>query len=108
MWIPETLADYITAAYVEMRKESRVNKDMTFTSARTLLSVLRISTALTEVKLRPEGHKFVCNTCSESLVMELVIISICLDMELCDHFNMMLTGGSTVRILDVLSNEVLN
>ncbi|GCC40583.1 hypothetical protein chiPu_0024531, partial [Chiloscyllium punctatum] len=44
--IPESLADYITAAYVEMRKESRVNKDMTFTSARTLLSVLRLSTAL--------------------------------------------------------------
>ncbi|XP_041034631.1 DNA replication licensing factor MCM7 [Carcharodon carcharias] len=49
--IPESLADYITAAYVEMRKESRVNKDMTFTSARTLLSVLRISTALARLRL---------------------------------------------------------
>ncbi|XP_038642652.1 LOW QUALITY PROTEIN: DNA replication licensing factor MCM7, partial [Scyliorhinus canicula] len=49
--IPETLADYITAAYVEMRKESRVSKDMTFTSARTLLSVLRISTALARLRL---------------------------------------------------------
>lgn len=44
--VPESLGDYITAAYVEMRKESRVSKDATFTSARTLLSILRLSTAL--------------------------------------------------------------
>ncbi|XP_051781173.1 DNA replication licensing factor MCM7 isoform X2 [Erpetoichthys calabaricus] len=49
--IPESLADYITAAYVEMRKEARVNKDMTFTSARTLLSILRLSTALARLRL---------------------------------------------------------
>lgn len=49
--IPESLADYITAAYVEMRKEARVSKDCTFTSARTLLSILRLSTAL--VSLTP-------------------------------------------------------
>lgn len=49
--VPESLADYITAAYVEMRKEARVGKDATFTSARTLLSVLRLSTAL--VRTRP-------------------------------------------------------
>ena len=44
--VPEALADYITASYVEMRKEARVSKDTTFTSARTLLSILRLSTAL--------------------------------------------------------------
>lgn len=44
--IPESLSDYITGAYVEMRKESRNNKDTTFTSARTLLAILRLSTAL--------------------------------------------------------------
>lgn len=44
--VPETLSDYLTAAYVEMRKEARVSKDTTFTSARTLLSILRLSTAL--------------------------------------------------------------
>lgn len=33
-------------AYVEMRKEARNNKDMTFTSARNLLGILRLSTAL--------------------------------------------------------------
>lgn len=49
--IPESLSDYITAAYVEMRKESRVNKDTTFTSARTLLSILRISIALARLRL---------------------------------------------------------
>ncbi|KAJ8389254.1 hypothetical protein AAFF_G00121190 [Aldrovandia affinis] len=49
--IPESLADYITAAYVEMRKEARVSKDTTFTSARTLLSILRLSTALARLRL---------------------------------------------------------
>lgn len=44
--VPESLSDYITAAYVEMRKEARVSKDTTFTSARTLLSILLLSTAL--------------------------------------------------------------
>ena len=44
--IPESLTDYITGAYVEMRKEARGSKDTTFTSARTLLAILRLSTAL--------------------------------------------------------------
>uniref|UniRef100_A0A667WLB1 DNA replication licensing factor MCM7 n=1 Tax=Myripristis murdjan TaxID=586833 RepID=A0A667WLB1_9TELE len=49
--VPESLADYITAAYVEMRKEARVSKDTTFTSARTLLSILRLSTALARLRM---------------------------------------------------------
>lgn len=49
--IPESLSDYITGAYVEMRKESRNNKDTTFTSARTLLAILRLSTALARLRL---------------------------------------------------------
>ncbi|XP_071512260.1 DNA replication licensing factor mcm7 [Panulirus ornatus] len=49
--IPENLTDYIVSAYVEMRKEARNNKDMTFTSARTLLAVLRLSTALARLRL---------------------------------------------------------
>lgn len=52
--VPESLADYITAAYVEMRKEARVSKDTTFTSARTLLSILRLSTALVRTTGNPE------------------------------------------------------
>ena len=47
--VPEGLADYITGAYVEMRKESRNGKDMTFMSARTLLAILRLSTALVSI-----------------------------------------------------------
>ena len=39
--IPEELTDYIVGAYCEMRKDARNNKDMTFTSARTLLAILR-------------------------------------------------------------------
>lgn len=44
--VPRELTEYIVSAYVEMRKEARHNRDMTFTSARTLLAVLRLSTAL--------------------------------------------------------------
>lgn len=44
--VPEALADYITAAYVEMRKEAWASPDATFTSARTLLAILRLATAL--------------------------------------------------------------
>ena len=39
--IPEELTDFIVGAYCEMRKAARNNKDMTFTSARTLLGILR-------------------------------------------------------------------
>eukprot|EP00058_Branchiostoma_floridae_P007781 XP_002593269.1 hypothetical protein BRAFLDRAFT_123634 [Branchiostoma floridae] len=49
--IPEDLTDYITGAYVEMRKEARNNKDSTFTSARSLLAILRLSTALARLRL---------------------------------------------------------
>ena len=49
--IPAELTDYLTGAYVEMRKEARNNKDTTFTSARTLLAILRLSTALVKDKL---------------------------------------------------------
>ena len=44
--VPQELTEYIVSAYVEMRKEARHSRDMTFTSARTLLGVLRLSTAL--------------------------------------------------------------
>lgn len=49
--IPRELTDYIVSAYVEMRKEARHSRDMTFTSARTLLGVLRLSTALARLRL---------------------------------------------------------
>lgn len=49
--IPESLTDYITGAYIEMRKDARNNKDTTFTSARTLLAILRLSTALARLRL---------------------------------------------------------
>ncbi|XP_074836788.1 DNA replication licensing factor MCM7 [Carettochelys insculpta] len=49
--VPEALADYITAAYVEMRKEAWANKDTTYTSARTLLGILRLASALARLRL---------------------------------------------------------
>ena len=47
--IPDALTDYIVGQYVEMRRDARNNKggiNQTFTSARTLLALLRLSTAL--------------------------------------------------------------
>ncbi|CAG9835322.1 unnamed protein product [Diabrotica balteata] len=49
--IPEELTDFIVAAYVELRKEARNSADMTFTSARNLLGILRLSTALARLRL---------------------------------------------------------
>ncbi|GFR21475.1 DNA replication licensing factor mcm7-B [Trichonephila clavata] len=50
--VPEDLSDYLVSAYVEIRKEARNSHDMTFTSARNLLGVLRLSTALARLNLR--------------------------------------------------------
>lgn len=49
--VPETLTDYIVGAYVELRKEARNNADKTFTSARNLLAILRLATALARLRL---------------------------------------------------------
>ena len=55
--IPEALTDYIVSAYVEMRKEARTNRDTTFTSARTLLAILRLATALVSSRRVWEGAR---------------------------------------------------
>jgi DNA replication licensing factor MCM7 len=47
--VPQHLTDFIVNAYVELRKDSRE-----FTSARTLLSVLRLATAVAKLKLANE------------------------------------------------------
>ncbi|KAJ8920651.1 hypothetical protein NQ315_004790 [Exocentrus adspersus] len=49
--IPEELTDFIVSAYVELRREARNSRDMTFTSARNLLGILRLSTALARLRL---------------------------------------------------------
>lgn len=49
--IPKDLTDYIVGSYVELRREARNSKDMTFTSARNLLGILRLSTALARLRL---------------------------------------------------------
>lgn len=41
----------LPAAYVDLRKEARNSADMTFTSARNLLGILRLSTALARLRL---------------------------------------------------------
>ena len=55
--VPAHLADYLVGAYVEMRKEARVNREMTYTSARTLLAILRLSTARARLRAAAEVSK---------------------------------------------------
>ncbi|XP_034482454.1 DNA replication licensing factor Mcm7 [Drosophila innubila] len=55
--IPDELTDYIVGAYVELRRDARNQKDMTFTSARNLLGILRLSTALARLRLSDRVEK---------------------------------------------------
>ncbi|NWV30125.1 MCM7 factor, partial [Origma solitaria] len=52
--LPPALAEFITAAYVELRREA---KDGLYTSARTLLAILRLATALARLRLGDEVEK---------------------------------------------------
>lgn len=58
------LTEYIVGAYVELRREARNNRDMSFTSARNLLGILRLSTALARLRLADVVDK---NDVSEAL-----------------------------------------
>jgi len=54
--IPPSLTDHIVAKYVEMRHKARVDKmdrtnNSTFVSARTLLAILRLATALARLRI---------------------------------------------------------
>lgn len=49
--ISADLSDYIVGAYVDLRREARNNKDTTYTSARNLLGIVRLSTALARLRL---------------------------------------------------------
>lgn len=52
--IPASLTDHIVGVYVQMRKEARADRggaNQTFTSARTLLAILRLSTALARLRM---------------------------------------------------------
>ncbi|XP_058803569.1 DNA replication licensing factor Mcm7 [Phymastichus coffea] len=55
--IPEELTEFIVETYVEMRREARSAPDQTFTSARNLLGVLRLATALARLRLSNEVDK---------------------------------------------------
>lgn len=66
--IPESLSDRLVQAYVELRADTRnINyldnpksmKDTTFTSPRSLLAILRLSTALVRT---PKTFLFFCNS----------------------------------------------
>lgn len=48
---------FISENYVELRKRARNEKDMTFTSPRNLLAILRLSTALARLRNSDEVVK---------------------------------------------------
>jgi len=52
--VPKNLGQLIVEKYVEIRKDSRAMKNSTFLSARALLSILRLSTALAKLRLADE------------------------------------------------------
>ncbi len=57
--IPQSLTEYVVGVYVDMRREARNNKggiNQTFTSARTLLALLRLATALVSGSLEIVDH----------------------------------------------------
>jgi len=51
--VSEELTEFLVNSYVDLRNDSRNNgsKDTTFTSARNLLAILRLSTALAKLRL---------------------------------------------------------
>ena len=68
--IPTGLTDYIVGCYVQMRREARQNKggmNQTFTSARTLLALLRLSTAL--VSCAEEEREYTSTTVHNNMYM---------------------------------------
>merc|ERR1712079_698319 len=56
--VPKELTDFIVGSYMSLRRESRDDpKQSTFTSARTLLAILRLSTALARLRLVDQVEK---------------------------------------------------
>jgi len=49
--LPQELTEHLANAYVTIREDSRNNRNATFTSARTLLSIIRMATALAKLRL---------------------------------------------------------
>lgn len=49
--ISADLSNYIVSAYVDLRQDARNNKDTTYTTARNLLGIIRLSTALARLRL---------------------------------------------------------
>merc|ERR1712179_566112 len=58
--IPAELSNFIVGSYCELRKEARLEENKystTFTSARTLLAILRLSTALARLRIVDQVEK---------------------------------------------------
>ncbi|GAB6019601.1 Mcm2-7 hexameric complex component [Chamberlinius hualienensis] len=97
--IPRSLLDYIVNAYVEIRKEARNQKDMTFTSARSLLAVLRLSTALARLRLVNEVDKEDVNEAIRLLEMSKESVNM-------DRHNVARPQGAVDRIFSIIRDMV--
>ncbi|KAI9096967.1 MCM2/3/5 family-domain-containing protein [Phlyctochytrium arcticum] len=54
--VPKDVADYIVNAYVHLRGKAKEHEEFQYTSARTLLSVIRMSSALARMRFAEEVH----------------------------------------------------
>eukprot|EP01135_Chromosphaera_perkinsii_P009993 Nk52_evm28s1992 gene=Nk52_evmTU28s1992 len=55
--VPKDLDNYLVSQYVEMRSDAREDKDALHTTPRTLLAILRLSTALARVRFSDEVNR---------------------------------------------------
>ncbi|XP_023319814.1 DNA replication licensing factor mcm7 [Eurytemora carolleeae] len=100
--IPAALSDFIVGAYCQMRQEARQDKaennsrNSTFTSARTLLAILRLATALARLRI--------VNTVEKDDVKEAMRL-----MEMCkDSLKDKGTGRTVTKIVDQVYNTIRN
>lgn len=88
--IPEDLTDYVAAIYAEMRRqEAMSDRPQSYTTPRTLLSILRLSQAL--AKLRFDDKVPLC-------YLQLVLLPACL-LAYCDVAQLVLFGTAAVAPL---------
>ncbi|XP_012288091.1 DNA replication licensing factor Mcm7 [Orussus abietinus] len=110
--IIEELTDGIVDSYVSMRREARNSRDMTFTSARNLLAVLRLATALARLRLSNVVEKADVIEANRLVEMSKASINLC-DIKMTNrpqhhndrifHLIRELAGDSnTVKVSDIL------
>lgn len=98
--VPEYLTEDIVAAYIDMRQDARNNKDMTYTSARTLLAILRLSTALVCVH-------FIFITYSFLGLHAIICMTLSFNVERCSNISRFTQVETVLRCISNL-NKIYN